>query len=406
MIDYKEYFRTAERRLKLFRYLVLVFLVIFIVFSITFCKEEITFDNLRYLMKYIEISPPSISADEGSFSYFASAGADFALSGDKLTVINDNSIKSFDMGGRKILDEDIRYKNPVSVSRGKYVLIYDLDGYSLSVYNSFSKVCEKTLPTQIEYVYLSEDGGFAVITKEKSYAGGVVCYNNKFAKVFSFMTRTSDITDVCFDGQRGLLACATTDVRDGDYYSEVFTFDISDDENIRSKTEIYGEFPLSMFCAGKNFVLMTDTALHCIDYNGNKVKDTGFSYDTPASLYLFDDCFAVACKSALAVADVVVNVYNYDAEQLVSVHLIEELSSIDISDGKMYILKASGVDIYEYNKTDSVWEPAPPYIFETRSDEKMKRIFSLSDGKFLLVSSSGASRHTVGDDEREQKEAS
>ena len=393
----KEYYRSAYRMLRLTRYLVLVLFVLFTVFSMTFFNEEITFDNFRYLMKYIEISPPV--SDDGTVNvhFSASNSANFALINEKIVVANPQNIMSFDRGGRKILDEDIKYPNPIAIKNSKYILIYDLDGYSVSVYNSFSKVFETTLETPIEYVYLSDDGGFAVITREKTYAGGVVAFNSKFKKVFTFMTRNANVTDVCFDGKKGLLACTTTDVRDGDFFSEILTFDISDDSDYKSRTELFGELPLSMFCAKEGFALMTDKGIHHFDYNGKESAFSDFGFDTPCSVYRFRDFFAVTLKSALAGTDTSINIYSYDGDKLFTSHYTEEISDIDAANGKLYVLEQFGLGIHSYDSAYNFTADNNSYI---TGNGEYKKVFASEDDSFYLVSLSGAVKYDAPNPEK------
>lgn len=399
-IDDREYYGRAFRVVKLVRYAVLVVLVLFTVFSMTFYKDEITFDNFRYLMKYIEISPPMVSGGEDNIHFSASSSAEFAMLGDKLAVVNSNNISSYDSGGRKILNENFSYQNPVCVSNGKYIMIYDLDGYSISVYNSFSKVFEKKLATPIDYAYLSDDGAFAVITREKSYSGGVVAFNSNFKQVFSFMTRTAAITDVCFDGARGLLACATTDVKDGDFFSEIFTFDITNDESYKSRTELSGELPLGMFCADKNFALMTDAGIHYYTYDGGSEGYTDFGYDTPSAVYRFDGFFAVTFKSALAGANTSLRGYDCFGDELFAFDYSFEIVHVNAAYGKMYVLEQSGLDIYNYDGE---------YNFDISAERaeglndagRYRRVYSLENGEYMLVSSVGAVCISPYEDEAE-----
>lgn len=384
----REYYGKAFRIIRLVRYIILIILVLFTVFSITFYSDEITFDNFRYMMKYIEFSPPSAFSGTDNIQFNASSEADFASIGNTLIVTSPKKIVSYDTNGRKILDEDVNYQNLASVSNDKYILLYDLDGYSLSVYNSFSKVFEKTLDTSIDLVYLSDDGAFAVITHEKSYAGGVVVFNSNFKQVFSFMTRSSNITDVCFDGNQNLLACATTDVRDGDFYSEIFTFDITNDENYKSRIELFGEMPLSMFCTGSGFAVMTDAGIHYYDFDGQNKAYVDFEYDTPDSIYRFDNFFAVTLKSALATADTSVKIYDYSGNLLFEKNYASDVSHIDASDSAVYILCQSELDIYGYNSE---------YIFDTTNKNfyqsgEYKKVFASENNSCFLISSDGAQR--------------
>lgn len=385
----RSYYSKAFKSVRLARYILLVAIVLFVIFSITFYKEEITFDNFRYLMKYVEISPPSQAGNGQSFGFSALSSADFAMIKEQLVVVNPKNITSYDINGRKMLNEDVTYKNPKCVSNGKYLLVYDLDGYSLSVYNHFSKVFETKLSTPIEYVYLSKSGAFAVITREKSYAGGVVAYNNRFKKVYSFMTRTATITDVCYDDERNLLACATTDVKDGDFYSEIYTFDTSSKkENYKALVTISGEMPLSMFCAGKNFAVMTDAGIRFYSYTGKEQANVSFGLDTPVSLYCFDDIFAVTQKSALASTSTEATVYDYNGTELFSDGFSSDISHIDVSEDSLYVLSANKV--YAYDRVGTQFTETNTAFTTISQEGGFRRVYALDGKKHLIVTSEGA----------------
>lgn len=383
----RSYYEKAARGLRLARYGVLLLLIGFLLFSMTFYRDDITFDNFRYLMKYLEISPPTLSDGEKSITFSATNDATYLLLGDKPVIQSGKSITSYDTAGRKLLNETISYQNPTVTQNGKYVLVYDLDGFGLSVYNSFSKVCEKKLPTTAEYVYLDENGGFAVITAEKSYAGGFHVYDSNYKKIYAFMTRTASVTDVCCDARRNRAACVTTDARDGDFYAEVFTFDLNNDSEIHASTSIVGEMPLSAFSADDGFIVMTDCGLHVYDYEAVEMNFVDFEYETPDALYRFDDFFAVTLKNSLAGAESTVRFYTYDGTLLYSDYFKSEIAHIHAANGYAYILEPYMLTVLSCNLTADT----PITTTDTIAvDGEYKAAFSLPDGEYLLVSSSGA----------------
>ena len=399
----RSYYSRAYKTVRFARYVLLVVIVLFIMFSITFYKDEITFDNFRYLMKYVEISPPVVSEDVRNIGFSAVSSTDFAMIKQQLVVANPKNITSYDMNGRKMLNEDITYKNPKCVSNSTYILIYDLDGYGLSVYNHFSKVFETKLSTPIEYVYLSDNGAFAVITREKSYSGGVVAFNSRFKKVYSFMTRTATVTDVCFDDEKNLLACATTDVKDGDFYSEIYTFDTSSKKsNYKALITLSGEMPLSMFCAGKNFAIMTDRGIKFYSYSGEEKNSISFGLNTPVSLYRFKDFFAITQKTAIASTSTEVAIYDYSGKELLCSGFNSDISHIDSNSDSLYIL--SGNKVYAYNRYGSVFEKSDTAFTTVSQEGGFRKVFALDDKKHLLVTSEGAyviSPEILADEETE-----
>lgn len=385
MNEKREYYEKAYRWVRLARYAVLIVLVLFLIISMTVFREDITFDNFRYLMKYLEISPPAVTEGEKNITFSVSSDTSFGMIGDKLMAADTDTVLSYDMGGRKILQETFSYQNPVSVKNDKYMLIYDLDGYKLSVYNSFSKVCEKTLSTPIEYACLSADGGFAVITREKSYSGGFEVYDRHYKKIYSFMTRSATVTDLCYDGKAGKVACATTDAKNGDFYSQIVTFDVSQEEPIQDTAYLTGEMPLSLFCAGDGFALMTDAGLHYYGYDGVQRRFTDFQYDTPCSLYPLDGFFAVTLKSALAGTDSSVYFYDYEGNLLYSQYCKSQVAHIHAAYGRIYVLEPYTLHILKYDEAYTVTAAGTAPV-----EGEYTGVFALEENEVLLVSTGGA----------------
>lgn len=381
----REYYGRAYRTVRIVRYLVLVILVLFAVFSLGIYKNDITFDNLRYLLRYVELASPGSTSGDGNIAFSASASDDFSMIGGKLCKVSAKEIVTWDLDGKKLLSESFSFQNPVAVENGDHILIYDFGGNNLCVYNSFSCVFEKKLATPIDYAYLSDDGAFALITNEKNYAGGVVAYDKNFKHVFTFMHPASAVTDVCFDGKSGILACATTDVQNGKFLSEILVFDTkSTAEEVKSSAFIAGELPLNMFCADENFAVMTDKGIHFFDKNCEKVAFTDFLYDTPCAIYRQDEFFAVSLKSAVASTDTKLLVLDYSGKKLFESSFSCEISHVDADKDHLFVLVPSELSVFAFDGEG----------FEEKTtvahDGRYKKVFPVIDGRYILVSSQGS----------------
>lgn len=381
----REYYGSAYRLLRFLRYIVLVLLVLFTVISMAIYKNDITFDNLRYLMRYVEFTSPGSSSGDGNISFSATADSAFAMVDGKLASITGKEIFTYDMNGKKLLSENISMQNPVTVENGDYILVYDFGGTSISLYNSFSCVFEKKMPSAIDYVYLSEDGSFAIITDEKNYSGGVVAYDSNFKHIFTFMHPASRVTDVCFDGKSGILACATTDVQNGNFLSEILVFDTkSPAEEVKSTTYIAGELPLNMFCADDNFAVMTDKGIHIFDEDCNKVTFCDFGYDTPCAIYKFDDGFAVCLKSAVASTDTKLILFSYSGKVIFEESFSSEISHVDKKSDRLFILAPTNLSVYTCSSE------AVTKDFEQPHDGRYKKVFPNGNIGYILVSQQGS----------------
>ena len=379
------------------RYGVFLFFLLFVILSMTIFRKDITFDNFRYLMKYLEISPPSVGEEENILNIAVGKDATIGLINDKLVLAEDHSVVSYDLSGRKLLSETVRYQNPTAVQNAQSLLLYDRDGTGLSIYNSFSKVYDKNLPTAIEAVTLSDDGGFAVITREKSYSGGFTVYDNHYKKIYSFMTRTATVTDLCYDGKQKRAACATLDAKDGDFYAELYTFDLTNENEIKASASLTGEMPLSMFCVGDGFALMTDRGLHFYDYDAKETAFCDFEYETPSSLYRFDEFFAVVFKSSLAGTETALRIYDDTGSLLYTQYFKSEPADVHAANGFFYVLEPYTLNILSYDENGFSTRDTIP------TDGEYKAVFSLDEEQYLLISSSSVIRRSIAPVETESE---
>ena len=378
----REYYRKAAGYIRVARIAVLVILVVFTVFSMTVHREEITLENLRYLMRYIDIQSPGTAGGDGRVGFVAGEDAYYRMLGDKLVVFDDKRVSSYDFTGHKLFSENISYINPVCTANDKYLLVYDHYGRGLSVYNSFSKVSEKKLSTDTEYIYLDKNGSFAAITKEKSYSGGFVVYDSNFNKSYSFMSRDMNITDVALLSGKHTAVCATTGAKNGDFYSKVLFFDISTEQEPR-EYELYGQMPLSLFASHNTVVLATDGGMYFFDCDGVNTAHVPFGTDTLSGIYRFDDFFAVCLKTAETGVDTVVKLYDYKGNTLFTSQHKSEVFNISYKNGKILILEHFLLNTLSYDK-------GIVSVSETISvDGEFKKAFATTGG-YVLVSSSGA----------------
>ena len=137
------YYRRAASVLKLVRFAVLLGFVVFAVFCIGFFKDNITVDNLRYLLKYLDLSAADNTPSDAEITLDNSNGTSFALLGNDLAVVGKNGVGLYDFAGNKLYQYDNKFASPAMLLTDKNLLVYDTDGTTLAVYDAVSKVLEK-----------------------------------------------------------------------------------------------------------------------------------------------------------------------------------------------------------------------------------------------------------------------
>ena len=81
---------------------------------------------------------------------------------DKLLKCSRDGISLFDMDGKKLWSHGFNISNPIIEIKGKYILVGDMDGNSVYLFNDEGLVTQKTTSYPIISLALNENGFFAV----------------------------------------------------------------------------------------------------------------------------------------------------------------------------------------------------------------------------------------------------
>ena len=214
MPDTNEYYFSLSQRFKLAKYVVFLSLILFIVFMVTGYGEEITVENLRYLLKYMDTQQGSVSENYTDFRYDVVDGADFHLYKGDLVVSGTDGFDIYDINGKHILNAKYEYLNPTLLVSEQYILVYDLGGNSFSLYNSFGLLYEETLNYPIGCASIGDTGNFLIVTRAKEYRSVVYCYNKDFKRIYSWHSSDKYVLSATMDplGPQFVIAASTVSI--------------------------------------------------------------------------------------------------------------------------------------------------------------------------------------------------
>lgn len=82
---------------------------VFSVFCIGFFKDNITIDNLRYLIKYIDLSSSDSSPSKTEISISTDESSEFFMLGKDLAVVSNSGVGLYGFSGNKLYQYDHTY---------------------------------------------------------------------------------------------------------------------------------------------------------------------------------------------------------------------------------------------------------------------------------------------------------
>ena len=232
--------RRLSRSFRFYKYAAIVLFLIFTLGGLFVFKDDITAENIRYLIKYLDFNNIDTTSGESSVTFDSVQGSNKAsLYKNDLVLSNPNGVDVFDLySGRIFSDTFVMNRPSLSVSRRSF-LVTDLGGKEARLYNSFSCLWKKSFDYPIFCSDASDSGKFVIATSEKNYHSAVYVYDSAYSTVFKWLSADKYVGDVALsDSDDPSVSIAALRADNGDLVCELILFDSGSGEMISSNSLI------------------------------------------------------------------------------------------------------------------------------------------------------------------------
>ena len=383
-------YEVLAKRFRTYKFVALFLLLAFILGGLLILHNQFTAENLRYLLKDLDVSSPTVGMESRGFSFdFDTTQRALLYRGD-LAHIRRSGVEIYSLNGNQSLSDSIAFSSPELIVSEKYLLAYDIGGHKVNLYNGFSKLWEETYSYSVFCADVADNGTYAVVTGEKGYHSVLYVYNRNFEKIFRWASADKVASDlsICKEDPT-LIAVSTLKSVGGDLSCETLIFRTGSDSVYQSFT-VTGEMPIRLDYVSKDLcVLLTDEALHLV--NLNDLSEVTEDIDQNAlSRYYCDGTYAVLVKdSGLIGTSLAVSVYELDSPSAEPKRFTLETQVLDIAAGgrTLYFLSYGALHSY---KLDSGSLTSSPLKSEFR------QILPLSADRIAFLGEGYVSIYMVG----------
>ncbi|MBQ2253146.1 MAG: hypothetical protein II328_04095 [Clostridia bacterium] len=382
-------YEKVSRRLRILKLALIFVLIAFIIGGLFVLREEFTAENLRFLLRDIGFSSPSLGLDASSlsFDYDTSLRADLYHS--DLVLLRRSLLEVYSFSGSRSLSQEVAFSSPALVTGDKYMLAYDIGGSKLGIYNSFSELYTETFDYKIACADLAGDGTFAVVTAEKGYHSALYVYNNEFSRIFRYATADRVVYDVavCRENPR-LVALASVSAVDGDYLTEVHLFDTARAE-VKDHFAFDSEMPLKLsFETQGHISLLTDGALHLLDTDGDDDTTCAFSSEDLSGYYA-EGVYDILVKNSSVIGTTLdIEVLEKDgASERRTFSIQNQIQDIRVAHDSVYLLSHNSLTVYSLKDSS---------VKTHKLTNEYKQILPLSGGRIAFVGEGSVSIYMVG----------
>ncbi len=381
-------YESVSRRLHVLKLALIFLLVAFLIGGLLVLRDQLTAENLRFLLRDIGLSSPSIGFDTSALSFDYDTSLRAGLYRGDLVLLKRSSLEITNFVGTRSLSQAVALSSPSLVTGEKYLLAYDIGGTHLGIYNSFSQLYAEDFPLKIACADLADDGTFAVVSAERGYHSALYVYNNNFKRIYRYATADRVIYDVavCRENPTLISVCAVQ-ANDGDFLTEVLLFDTALAE-VQKSFSFASEMPLEIsFETAGRITLLTDSALHSIDTVGDAHATHAFSSDNLTNFHS-DAGYNVLVKNAdiIGTGLTIDVISDASPNEKMTFHLQNRVQDICVADGNVYLLSHDSLAVYSLSEKT---------LKSHTLEHEYKEILPLSGGRIAFVGEGSVSIYMV-----------
>ncbi len=330
------------KKFRLYKFIALSVLVVFLLGGFVLFENDITIENLRYLIKYLDFSSSGAFSEEGVVYYNSDSENRFYVFRGDLAIANQSGVTLYDRRGSAVMTDSFTMSNPTCVCGDKYLIVYDLGGYQLRVYNSFALLFEKTFDYVIQSAGVNGDGDFCVVTSEKSYHSAVLVYDHNFKQIQQWFSSEKFAVDAQIS-DRGILTISAIHVDDGSLISDLIELKIGKNEPLSTLT-IQEEMPFSYSTDQNGTLLLTDLGLCSVE--GGEIKNRVNFSDNSIKMIRYGNEISAVVQDELSVGvSYRVRVFDRNASEILSRQFSVQIRDIEVFDETVYVLTYTGLVI-------------------------------------------------------------
>ncbi len=320
---------------RLYKFIALTVLVVFLLVGLVLFKNDITVENVRYLIKYLDFSSSGAFSQESQIHYHADSTNRFHVFRGDLALVNGSGITLYDRRGSAVMTDRYSMTHPICVCADRYLVVYDLGGHQVRVYNSFALLFEKNFDYVIQSVSVNDDGDFCVVTSEKSYHSAVFVYDRDFQEIQTWFSSDKFAVDANLS-DNDILTVSAIRVDNGALLGELVELELGK-ESKSSSFAFSGEMPLSHSTDRKGTLLLTNESLKYIKA-GEQIRSAAFPRSSLSQAVYGDRLCAVVQNELSVGVNFRLRVFDREANEVFSQKFSVQIRDVQIWEDTVYVL--------------------------------------------------------------------
>ncbi len=340
-----EYYRSISDKFRIAKYISVISLVVFLIFSFTFLRGDITLENLRYLLKFISFTNTETSITATKINYASGDPNRLDTFIGDLCTLSPEGYALYDSRGNQIMAEDLNYSSPVLKTSRRYVLCYDMNGNSYTILNTFTKLYEGQTEYPITDADIADDGSFVIASSSREYRTAITLYSEDFTATSRIYKNDHLMAmELSPDGKQ--LALVTTGVSDGSFATTVeLIVPGSDTANAKCYLDGLG---YSFFFTDGGCIVVTDEGVNFLDSSLKPIRSCKHSAQL-AMTHARGRYFTAVYSDGIIGNSYEAVIFDSLGSKVFEGELIGKLVGIDSDDSGDYVFILTGTTVTRIN---------------------------------------------------------
>lgn len=342
----------SEIKVKKFKRMKLVAIIVLVAFllgGLILFRNDITIENLRYLIKYLDFSSSGTFNEETVIHYNADSGNRFHVFRGDLALVSESGVTLYDRRGSAVMTDSYSMNNPTAVCGDRYLAIYDLGGYQVRIYNSFSLLYENTFDYAVQGVSINGDGAFCVVTSEKSYHSAVFVYDRDFEEIHRWLSADKFAVDAYLSDQN-VLNVTTVKTQNGELLGEMIGLKLGEEMPLYT-VSFADQIPLALRAQRDFCVLVTDEAIMFLD-EGETVATASILAGSLQQISLGEELFCIVQDELSIGVNFRLRAFDEKGQELISEKLSSQILKVETWEDTVYVL--THAKLYEFRPNEKM----------------------------------------------------
>ncbi len=339
------YYKAVSGKYRAAKHITALLLVVFLLFSFAFMRDDITLENLRYLLKFISFTNTETSITATKINYPSGEPNRLELFIGDLCTLSPEGYALYDARGNQIMAEDIKYVSPVLKISSRFALCYDLDANAFTVLNTFTKLYEGTSEYPITDGTIANDGSFAIASSSREYRTAITLYNSDFTPITRIL-KNDHLMGIELLPDASQIAVMTAGAENGRFHTKIELIAPGSDTPDASCT--LDGLGYSLYFTERGLCVVTDEGISFLD---NDLKEiTAYKHSAQLAMSHFSEKYlTVIYSSAVIGNNYHAFIYDVNGRLVYDKALEGKLIAVDSDDSGEYIFILTGTTLTRVN---------------------------------------------------------